>query len=303
MHSHVSLNDQILPATEARIHAVTGTTFYGRGVWTTIAVTRATPFLWQAHWARLIAHAAQAGVDASSLDEAATRAQLDRLIAHNNVETGRARLSLLAKSTSGAWRMTAHVKSGELSARDDNDRADDTRGDDDRTDVLIVTGDARQAPEEGFALTVSPHRLNTHSPLAGLKTTNYLEHIIAWEEAHARHFDEAVMLNERGEIVSATLANLFWTTDGTLRTPALACGALNGTTRAVILELADELAIPFVESAYDLAHLGDADEIFLTSSGVGVAFCAAFDFRRYTLTAGSIALRLREALRQRMLQA
>lgn len=296
MHSHIYLNDQILPAADARINAVTGTTLYGRGVWTTLAITRATPFLWQAHWARLIAHAKQVGVDTHALDETAMRAQLDRLIAHNNVETGRARLSLLAKSTSGAWRMTTKVKS------DEQDTLADDAPDDSPTDVLIVTGDARRIPDEGFALTVSPHRLNTHSPLAGLKTTNYLEHIIAWEEAHARHFDEAVKLNERGELVSATLANLFWTTDGTLHTPALACGALAGTTRAILLELAAELAVPVVEGSYDLAHLGDADEIFLASSGLGVAFCAAFDFRRYTLTAGSIALRLREALRQRMLR-
>lgn len=293
MHLHASLNDQILPADEARIHAVTGATLYGRGVWTTIAVTHATPFQWQAHWARLIAHAAQVGVDTHALDAELLRAQLDRLIAHNNVVDGRARLSLLANATGGAWRMATRIQ------RDEHD----ARRDDAQTDVLIVTGDVRHVPDEGFAITISPHRLNTHSPLAGLKTTNYLDHIIAWEEARARQFDEAVMLNERGEIVSATLANLFWTKDGTLHTPALACSALAGTMRALILELANKLAVPEVEGAYDLAHLGDADEIFLTSSGVGIAFCSAFDFRRYTFQAGSITLRLREALRQQMLHA
>jgi len=294
MHPHVFLNAQLLPAADARIHAVTGATLYGRGVWTTIAINHATPFQWQAHWARLIAHAAMVGVETTSLDEEMLRAQLDRLIARNTIAMGRARISLLAKATSGAWRI--HVPERNARSTDDA-RSDDARS----TDVLIVTGDARRVPAEGFALTVSPHRLNTHSPLAGLKTTNYLEHIIAWEEAHARHFDEAVMLNERGEIISATLANLFWTKDGTLHTPALACGALAGTTRALMLELAGELAVPTIEGAYDLAHLGDADEIFLTSSGVGVAFCNAFDFRRYSAAAGSITLRLREALRQRAL--
>ena len=102
-------------------------------------------------------------------------------------------------------------------------------------------------PEEGLAVTLSPYRLNTLSPLAGVKSVNYLEHVIGWEEAHARDFHEAIVLNERGEVASATMANIFWVKHGTVHTPALATGALAGTTRARIIELAEELAVPLVE--------------------------------------------------------
>ena len=132
----------------------------------------------------------------------------------------------------------------------------------------------------------------------GLKSVNYLEHILSWEEARARDFDEAVVMNERGEVVSATMANMFWMKGGTLYTPSLATGALAGITRAQVLTLAEAAAVPHVEGVFDLAHLGDADEIFLTSSGVGVSLVTAFDFHRYTVPAGSVALRLREAFRQ-----
>ncbi len=280
MHSHISLNGRVLAANDARLHAITSATLYGRGVWTTIAIHAATPFLWREHWARLAAHAAAVNVDCSSLVEADVHAHLASLIERNKVIEGRARLSLLARAASGLWRGASEKGAPP-------------------TDVLIITGERRTVPAEGLALTVSPHRFNTLSPLAGLKTTNYLDHILPWEEARRRHFDEAVLLNERGEVASATLANLFWVTDGTLHTPALACGALAGTTRALVIELTAELAVPVVEGVYDLATLGDADEIFLTSAGLGLAFCSAFDFRRYTLSAGSIMLRLREALRQR----
>ncbi len=85
-----------------------------------------------------------------------------------------------------------------------------------------MTGE-RRAPnnEAGFAITVSPYRVNTLSALTGIKSVNYLDHMLAWEEARGRDFDEALMLNERGEVVSATLANLFWVRDGTLHTPQL----------------------------------------------------------------------------------
>lgn len=283
VHSLISLNGHVVAQTEARLEAVTGIALYGRGVWTTLAIHAGAPFLWREHWARLIAHAEAINVDYSSLHEADVYAHLAAIIGRNKVAEGRARLSLLARRASGLW-------------REPNDRGAPS------TDVLIMTGERRAISQQGLALTVSPYRLNTLSPLAGLKTSNYLDHILPWEEARARHFDEAVMLNERGEIVSATLANIFWTTDGTLHTPALACGALAGTTRSLVIELAAELAMPVVEGAYDISHLADADEIFLTSAGLGLAFCSVFDFRRYTLHAGSAVLRLSEAVRQRTLQ-
>ena len=136
------------------------------------------------------------------------------------------------------------------------------------------------------------------SPIAGIKSVNYLEHALCWEEARARDFDESVVLNERGEVVSATMANLFWVIDGTLHTPSLSTGAISGVTRARVLGLANELSIPHVEGVYELSHLSDADEIFLTSSGLGVAIVTTFDFHRYTVPVGSVALRLHEAFRQ-----
>ena len=169
--------------------------------------------------------------------------------------------------------------------------------------MVIMTGDARVVGEEGLALTVSPYRFNTLSPIAGVKSTSYLEHLLCWEEARARDFDEALTLNERGEVVSATLANIFWVTDGTIHTPALSTGALAGTTRARIIALAGELSLPHVEGVYEISHVADADEIFLTSAGLGVAIVTTFDFRRYTVPIASVALRLREAFRQLTLSA
>lgn len=281
MHEHIFLNDRVLRRDAAQVRAVTGATLYGRGVFTTLAITRGKSFLLREHWARLVAHAERIGVDHTSLAAGEVRAKLDELVRRNNVTRGRARITLLARSVGGAW------------------HAGDTDAAETNVDLLIITGEPRPAPAGGIALTVSPHRVNTLSPLVGLKTTNYLEQTIAHGEARARDFDEAVRLNERGEITSATLANIFWTTHGAIHTPALLCGALAGTTRSLILELADELAIPAIEGVYQLSDLADADEIFLTSSNLGVAFCQAYDFRRYTVPAGSIALRLREALRGR----
>lgn len=277
MHAHILFNGQPIRKEDALLPATGGAALYGRGVFTTVAVYRGRPFLWASHWARLIEHARRAGVE-HAFTEAEVSDALGRLIEANGVERGRARVSLLSRSTRGVWAA-----------------ADDARP---AADMLLMTGDARRTDKETLALTVSPHRLNTLSPLAGVKTTAYLEHLLAWEEARSRDFDEAVVLNERGEVASATMANIFWVKQGTIHTPAPATGAMAGTTRACIIELAQTLAVPVVEGAYRLHDLADAEEIFLTSAGLGLSLVTAFDFHRYTVPVGSVALRLHEAFRQ-----
>jgi branched-chain amino acid aminotransferase len=276
MHSHVVFNYRVVEASRVRVPPVTSAALQGRGVFTTLAVRRGRPFAWERHWARLLEHADRARVDRRDFEGEEARAALLRLVEANHATEARARVMLLGRAARGAWALGA-------------ERA---------TDLVIATADPRPSHEETMALTVSPYRLNTHSPLAGVKSVSCLEHVLAWEEARARDFDEAVVLNERGEVASATTANIFWVRHGTLHTPALTTGCVAGVVRGLILELAEELAVPHVEGAHDLAALGDADEIFLTSSSLGLRHVTAFDFHRYTVPLGSVALRLREALRQ-----
>ena len=279
MRSHIILNHRLVAAAQARISPLTAASLYGRGVFTTLAIHNGRPFLWPQHWARLTEHADRLQIARAEVEEEAARASLARLLEANQVAEGRARLMLLARA-GGGGRWETEAADGRA------------------LDILLLTGAARAVRDEGLALTLSPYRANSHSPLAGIKSINYLEHLLSWEEAQARGFDEAVVLNERGEIVAATMANIFWVKDGTLHTPALSTGALAGTTRACVIALAEELAVPLVEGVYELAHLNHADEIFLTSAGLGVAIVTTFDFHHYSVPVGSVALRLRESLRQ-----
>lgn len=283
MHTRIIHNGRLQEATKARLHAITAATLYGCGVFTTLAVYRGQPFLWAQHWARLMEHAERVGIDLTGIDGESVRASLLKLIEANEVQDGRARVTLLQNAARGLW----NVEDGTNTP----------------VEILIVTGEARAAGDDGIALTTSPYRINTLSPLAGVKSVNYMEHLISLEEARARDFDEAVMLNERGEVVAATMANIFWVKNGTLHTPPLATGAISGTTRAAVIALAGELSVPFVENVCELGQLADADEIFLTSAGLGVAIVTTFDFHRYNVPVGSVALRLREAFRQLTLRS
>lgn len=278
MHPVIYLNKVMLEATKARVAPVSSAMLYGRGVFTTVAIYNGKPFLWPEHWRRLSSHAEKLNVECAGLNERNVGEALRKLCSVNQVKSGRARVILLARSGRDVWRAKKE------SAR--------------KTDLLIMTGEPQRVPATGMSLAVSPYRVNTMSPLVGIRSLNYLEQVLSWEEAQSRDFDEAVTLNERGEIVSATMANIFWFKDGTLHTPALSTGTIAGITRAAVLELAGKQFIPAVEGVYELADLTDADEIFLTSASIGVAQVTTFDFRQYAVVTGSSCVRLSDALRE-----
>ena len=273
----------MLEATKARVAPVSSAMLYGRGVFTTVAIYNGKPFLWPEHWRRLKDHAERLSVDTTGLNESNLGESLRKLVAVNQVKNGRARVILLARSGRDVWR-----------ARKESPR---------KTDVLIMTGEPQKVPAAGMSLAVSPYRVNTLSPLVGIRSLNYLEQVLSWEEAQARDFDEAVMLNERGEIVSATMANIFWFTEGTLHTPGLSTGAMAGITRAAVIELAGKQFIPVIEGVYELSDLTEANEIFLTSASLGVAQVTTFDFRRYAVATANICARLSDAFSALVLQS
>ena len=275
MHPVIYLNRTMVEATKARVAPVSSAMLYGRGVFTTLAVYNSQPFLWSKHWERLSAHAAKLAVDITGLTEKNVGEALRKLIAVNQVEDGRARVILLARSGRDVWK-TRNTGSK-------------------NTDLIIMTGETHKKVTSGLALAVSPYRVSTFSPTAGVKSLNYLDHVLSWEEAQTRDFDEAVMLNERGEIVSGTLANIFWVTNGTVHTPALSTGAMAGITRECVIDIANKHFIPVIEGVYVMPDLTEADEIFLTSSGLGVAQVTTFDFRRYNVEAGKLVSTLTTA--------
>jgi branched-subunit amino acid aminotransferase/4-amino-4-deoxychorismate lyase len=275
MHPVIYLNKTMVEATKARVAPVSSAMLYGRGVFTTLSIYNSRAFLWSKHWRRLSSHATKLDIDFTGCTEKGVGDALQKLIALNRVKEGRARVILLARSGRDIWKTKS--QGGK------------------KTDLLIMTGDPQKVPQNGLSLAVSPYRVNTFSPLSGIKSLNYLDHVLAWEEAQSRDFDEAVVLNERGEIVSATTVNLFWARNGTLHTPTLSTGAVAGITRECVIDLAGKHFIPLVEGIYEMNDLTDADEIFLTSSGLGVAPVTTFDFRRYAVDAASLTATIAQA--------
>ena len=140
--------------------------------------------------------------------------------------------------------------------------------------VLILAGHYQPYPEQvyqkGFRAVVSSIRRNSQSPLSRLKSANYLESMLAKQEARAAGVDEALCLNEKGLLAEASMSNIFLVTDGILRTPGQESGVLPGIIRETIMELASQLGINTLEQDIRLDELFQAQEAFFTNSLIEV---------------------------------
>ena len=133
--------------------------------------------------------------------------------------------------------------------------------------TVIVTihpiADGEHAP---LNVIVSSIRRDQLSPLSGIKTINYIPSLMARMEAERAGADDALLLNYAGLVAEGCASNVFLVKNGELITPDLASGALPGIIRRTVLEIANQLGLPAVESPVELGELKSADEVFMTSS-------------------------------------
>jgi branched-subunit amino acid aminotransferase/4-amino-4-deoxychorismate lyase len=149
-------------------------------------------------------------------------------------------------------------------------------------------------PPESISACISPWPRNEHSPLAGLKCASYSENLIALDHARRMGFDETIFLNTAGHLCEAATANLFLVRNGTLLTPPLDSGCLPGITRELVIEHAAETGIPCEVRAIGADQMEAAEEIFLTSSTIGVLPVCRLGQR--AIPPGPFTRRLRERL-------
>jgi branched-chain amino acid aminotransferase len=129
------------------------------------------------------------------------------------------------------------------------------------------------APDTGLRCAVSSwarppaNVIPTQAKIAGL----YVNSALAAQEARSAGYDDAIMLNTRGEVAEATTANVFAVRGGRLFTPPDDADLLPGITRDTISTLAaDHLGLPTHRQPLGVTDLICADEVFLTGTGLGV---------------------------------
>jgi branched-chain amino acid aminotransferase len=108
---------------------------------------------------------------------------------------------------------------------------------------------------------------------------NYAVSILANQEATHEGYEEAMLLDPQGFLCQGSGENVFIVRHGALHTPDLAGGALEGITRATIIEFARELGIPVVERRISRDEVYIADEAFFTGTAAEVTPIREYDNR------------------------
>ena len=136
---------------------------------------------------------------------------------------------------------------------------------------------------------------DTSTPPQAKMGGNYLNSIIATQEAKRNNFDEAILLDQNGNVSEAPGENIFIVREGQLITPSLNSSALEGITRDAIIRIGKDLDIDVIERDIIRSELLMSDEIFLTGTAAEITPVIAMDSRKVgNGKVGSITTKLME---------
>jgi branched-chain amino acid aminotransferase len=131
-------------------------------------------------------------------------------------------------------------------------------------------------------MVVSWRRIDDNAAPARAKVTGiYVNSALSKTEANENGYDEAIVLTNDGHVSEGSAENLFMVRDGVLITPPPSDNILEGITRTVLMQLAQEdLGVRTVERSIDRSELYVADEVFLCGTGAQVSPVLEIDRRK-----------------------
>ncbi len=240
-------NDRIAPLQEVYLSPGQVGLLMGWGVFTTLRIYRGVPFAFERHWARMTRDAERLEIELSYEYEKVRQSIMELAAANQRLE-GMARVSFV-KNHGGLWAEAQDLPP---------------------TDLLVFTRPLVAWPA-AHRLTIQPGGIFSGGSYAGAKMLSWVPHIAVLERAHEAGFDDALLLNEKGQLAECTSANIFLVRNGVILTPPLSSGCLAGITREVIFEIAPKAGFQIREAELTSDDLSSAEEVFISSTTREVA--------------------------------
>jgi len=263
MAQKIYLNGKLLDKEQAVVSVYDHGLLYGDGVFEGIRVYSNRVFKLEEHIARLY-ESARAIRLTIPLTQADMIRAVNETVAVNQLPNGDGYIRLVI--TRGAGSLGLDIR------RTSNPQ------------VIIIVDTISLYPEEmyeqGMAIiTASTIRNHPAAVSPRIKSLNYLNNILAKIEGTDAGFQEALMLNHKGDVAECTGDNIFIVKNGVLKTPPTDAGILEGVTRNVVMELARAAGIPVEEPTLQRHDLYVADECFLTGTAAEVIPVVKLDGR------------------------
>jgi branched-chain amino acid aminotransferase len=248
----IFLNDRFVEKEQARISVFDHGFLYGDGVYETLRAYQGRIFLLERHLARLRRSCDLIGLVLPVKDDAWISI-ITEILRRNSLEDA-------------GIRLTISRGEGELGI-DPGLCASPT--------VVVMAKSFVPYParmrEQGVRLQLVSVRRNPQSAQSPqIKSLSFLNNILAKQESVQAGAYDALMLNMDGHVTECTTSNVFFVANQRLHTPSVDCGILEGITREVVIELAGDLGIEVEEGAYAAEDVLQADECFMTNTGLEV---------------------------------
>lgn len=246
MENLVYWNGEIIKDGSLRVSFNDEGLLYGYGVFETIPVVQGRPVFLQEHLRRLFDALAVISISIENSSDDLKK-MIEYVIKINRLEKGSLRLTV----TSGDPSLTER-----------------------RCNVLVTCKHGVKYSEvqykKGFNAGISSIKKNQFSPLVYIKSTSFLENILARQEALQNGWDEILFTNISGFLTEGSITNLFIVKDEKIFTPSVKCGLLPGIVRQKILGMVLKLGCQILEGQLTCRDLLSSQEAFLTNSLMGI---------------------------------
>ncbi|MCG8080943.1 MAG: branched-chain-amino-acid transaminase, partial [Candidatus Thiodiazotropha taylori] len=243
------INGKLVTRNEANVSVFDHGFLYGDGVFEGIRFFNNHPFMLHEHLVRLQKSAKAIGLELPYDNQAVLNA-IELVINNFTEDSGYLRLIVtrgvgpLGLDPTGCTKPSLFIMADQLAIVSERTRS---------AGVKLIIASTRRLPNDGLD--------------SRIKSLNYLNQILARMEANQAGADEAVLLNQAGRVAEGTTENLFIVVEGRLLTPPVTEGALDGITRKLVIQLAQQNGVSVTESPLTSYDLYNADECFLTGTG------------------------------------
>lgn len=245
---------------------------YGDGLFETIAVIAGRPRRWLAHLQRL-----QWGLQRLGFPDIDVQCLTDESVQLcDGVERGVLKMLVTRGSGGRGYRSPAHATPTRI------------------LQLYAWPDYPSHWQQRGVQVRVCTTRLAVQPALAGMKHLNRLEQILARREWDDPAIAEGLMFDTQERVISGTMSNVFFVSQGELHTPDVTQSGIRGITRAAVLDIAERSRIPSKIGTYRMQDLLHAQEIFLCNSVIGVWPVASLE--GYALSPGAVTRVISAAL-------
>ncbi|MDG5799017.1 aminotransferase class IV [Marinilabiliaceae bacterium ANBcel2] len=266
MHSRSYLvYDGLLRNSNTPVFKSTNRAFrYGDAVFETVRVHKGEPLFWNHHYERLMLGMS---VMRFSLKGFPSRNRLKEQICNLVVKSrifydARVRITVF-RSGEGTYTPISNAASWIIEANSLNQTGYDFSG-------------------KGVMVDIYNDILKQHTPFSSFKNGASQIYVLAGLYAKENLYDDVLILNSEERAVESVSSSLFWVKNGTIYTPLISSGSVDGVMRRQIVDIASKNRIPVIEnSGASIEELMQADEIFLTNVIVGIKWVGALRERRF----------------------